>query len=237
MFDMLWVDITDRCNYQCAFCRGNYKNKSIPMIPSDDEFKQICLKLKYLDLLNMTPQLRISNTLRLSGGEPTLYDLNAMLPYMKSFDSIEVITNLSMDYNYYNALSKKFHIVASLHEDYCNVEDFIKKANLLSCSVIITIADKSYVFYKDLISKFQHRSKLIIVPVCIKDHEGNDKISSIVNLDNLKLMHGNSTNDLNHAIRVWTNNKFNLIENGKQIFKDGFIYDNIFIDCLKNENA
>lgn len=229
MFELLWVDITDRCNYQCAFCRGNYALKSIPKTPSEDEFNNIKLKLKYLDTLNT--KYNISDHLRLSGGEPCLYELNEILNYVKSFNDIEVVTNLSKSYEYYESLDKKFKITASLHEDYCDVDSFINKANLLNCTVIITLSNKSVDYYYNLINKF--KCKLIITPVCDKDPSGNDVISNIVDKNLYRFISGNSTNQLNNALRIWTNNRFNLIKSNKQVICDGFIYDDNFINLIK----
>jgi MoaA/NifB/PqqE/SkfB family radical SAM enzyme len=142
LLSLSW-QLTMKCNYHCPYCsQKESKNKFIFL--SQEEIEKIALRLKETIIFNNIP-VRI----HLTGGEPTLYNLSNIIKILDNdlIKNYSITTNLSKDLVYYYKLSKvlkkQISFSASLHETECDIEEFIKKANLIPNLKVYMVATET----------------------------------------------------------------------------------------------
>jgi organic radical activating enzyme len=123
-----WI-ITRNCNYNCKYC----PSPNLSKIMSD---KLINLTIeKY----NQLEQIKPVNLI-ITGGEPTLNNLNDILSRLILSRPITLFTNLSMSTEYYLNLNSihKIKLYCSHHPSQMLLTEFIEKINALADSIEIT---------------------------------------------------------------------------------------------------
>ena len=168
-----------KCNYHCSYCSQN-NNKNKYEFFSQKEIEKIALRLRETIIFNNIP-VRI----HLTGGEPTLYNLGSVIKILDNdlIKNYSITTNLSNSLIYYYKLTrllsdKKISFSASLHETECDVEEFIKKANLIPNLKVYMVATETNQNIINKVSK-QLKCEYIIRP----EH---DKNFNLINFSSIK---------------------------------------------------
>jgi len=150
-----WV-MSPKCNYKCAYCsvrlfekvkENTVENKSVGEIV--DSWKNIYEKYG-------------SSRIRLTGGEPSIYpNFFTILKELIAYHRLQLGTNLSFDINKFCDVADpdKVRVDASLHCEYIQLEDFVKKIELLKKNKFKLSV--SYVAYPDFIKNISLAKKEI----------------------------------------------------------------------------
>ena len=170
--------LTMKCNYHCSYCSQN-NNKNKYDFFSQNKVEEISLKLKENILYNNIP-VRI----HLTGGEPSLYNLSNIIKILDNdlIMNYSITTNLSKNFVYYfklsRTLNKKISFSASLHETECDINEFIKKANLIPNLKVYMVATKNNQNIIEKVSK-ELKCEYVIRP----EHNQN---FNLINFSSLK---------------------------------------------------
>ena len=195
-----------KCNYHCPYCSQN-NNKNKYDFFSQKEIEEIAIKLKENIIFNNIP-VRI----HLTGGEPTLYNLGSVIKILDNdlIKNYSITTNLSNSLIYYYKLvrllsDKKISFSASLHETECDVEEFIKKANLIPNLKVYMVATETN---QDIIEKVSKKLKCeyIIRP----EH---DKNFNLINISSIK-----NNRNFNY-VEIEDENGIHIFSNQSDIWK------------------
>ena len=150
-----WM-MSPKCNYKCVYCsvrlfehvRENIAdNKSIDEIA--DSWKKIYDKYG-------------ASRIRLTGGEPSIYpNFFEIVKELSKYHRLQLGTNLSFDVNKFCDFSNSemIRVDASLHSEYVDLEDFIKKIEVLKKNKYKVSV--SYVAYPDFIKNIANVKKII----------------------------------------------------------------------------
>lgn len=134
-FRISW-SLTRWCNYSCPYCVQG-RNRDTKKYLLDDEEK-VCGITRSIN--SMLDKIGRDTVIAAYGGEIGFYNLanifsNFTSKYIKK---ITVLTNLSNEADYWISLKSflekkgiELRILASIHTSQCNVDDFIRKAELL----------------------------------------------------------------------------------------------------------
>ena len=189
-----------KCNYHCPYCsQKEIKNKFVFF--SQEEIEKIAIKLKENIIFNNIP-VRI----HLTGGEPTLYNLGSVIKILDNdlIKNYSITTNLSNSLIYYYKLTrllsdKKISFSASLHETECNINEFIKKANLIPNLKVYMVATETNQNIIEKVSKGL-KCEYIIRP----DH---DKKFNLINLSYIKNKRNSNYAEIEdeHGIHIFSN--------------------------------
>lgn len=130
-----WV-INRTCNYSCPYCITT-KITHNPPVSEEETIAKVIAAYNYLETIKPV-------NLVITGGEPTLMDLPAILSKLSMANPIKIYTNLSETVEYYKKLNKvhAISILCSYHPTEANLEEFITKANTLAeeeISVLIKV--------------------------------------------------------------------------------------------------
>lgn len=141
--------ITRRCNYMCEYCRKtDIQSDSTPEIID-----------KVINIYNYLETVRPVD-LVISGGEPTLQNLEYVLQKLVLNNPITIFTNMSQSTDYYFKLHE-FHpikLIASYHPAYHDLDEFIRKINKLNEQIPVTIRFM-ILNYTDLADAQNNKSK------------------------------------------------------------------------------
>ena len=204
LLSLSW-QLTMKCNYHCIYCSQN-NSKEKYNFNSQKQVEQMALKLKNNILYNNIP-VRI----HLTGGEPTLYNLNNIIKILDNnlVKNYSITTNLSRDLIYYyklsKALKKQISFSASLHETECNIDEFIKKANIIPNLKVYMVATKDNQEIINKVSK-QLKCEYIIRP------EHNDKFE-LVNFSDI------SNKRINNYVEIEDKEGIHIFSNQSDIWK------------------
>jgi organic radical activating enzyme len=119
-----WI-ITRKCNYKCNYCPCTtmlfHPDCSQPSIDKTIEVYNELELIKPVDLI-------------ITGGEPTLKDLNYIFTNLKLSRAITIFTNLSQSVEYYVNLNSihPLKLYCSFHPSQVNENSYIEKVNELS---------------------------------------------------------------------------------------------------------
>jgi len=149
------------CNYDCAYCYAP-KPKDItfannPNNPAKYESSDVIIDAwKYIfDKYGMS-------RIRLDGGEPTVYpDFYKIVKELSKMHKLHLNTNLSFDVNEFCGSTDpgSMRVDASLHCEYTNLEEFLKKLEFLQKrGYKLTV---SYVAYPDFLENIPFAKKSI----------------------------------------------------------------------------
>lgn len=126
-FQINWM-LHDKCTYACSYCPPTNRDGDDNWLQID-QVKQTCAKIK----AQVDPSLKMQ--ILFGGGEPTVWknfsDLAEHL-YKEGW-SLNIVSNLSRSISWWANLRVTWHQVsASLHPEFVDLEDFIKKLNQIS---------------------------------------------------------------------------------------------------------
>lgn len=205
LLSLSW-QLTMKCNYHCSYCSQN-NNKNKYDFFSQKQIEEIAIKLKENIIFNNIP-IRI----HLTGGEPTLYNLSNVIRILDNdlIKNYSITTNLSRDFVYYYELSKllnnkKISFSASLHETECNIDEFIKKANLIPNLKVYMVATETNQSIIEKVSK-KLKCEYIIRP----EH---DKNFNLINISSIK-----NNRNFNY-VEIEDENGIHIFSNQSDIWK------------------
>lgn len=179
-FKISWK-MTNWCNYRCSYC---YMSKSVSETITNTSTKQLLKIAGELDNIIKKQANGRNITLHLIGGEVGYFDLIKILDCIKSKQLSQVIiaTNFSSSIKYWYKLLQYcnnrncwLNIIASLHIEQCNIEDFIKKVKIMGkhARIKCVINDNNVKQYKEIFSNL----KGIIIQPTLERNSDNENSS------------------------------------------------------------
>ena len=161
-FKISWK-MTNWCNYRCSYC---YMSKSVSETITNTPTEQLLKIAGELDNIIEKQANGRNITLHLIGGEVGYFDLIKILDCIKSKQLSQVIiaTNFSSSIKYWYKLLQYcnnrncwLNIIASLHIEQCNIEDFIKKVKTIGkhARIKCVINDNNIKQYKEIFSNLK----------------------------------------------------------------------------------
>lgn len=179
-FKISWK-MTNWCNYRCSYC---YMSKSVSETITNTPTEQLLKIAGELDNIIEKQANGRNITLHLIGGEVGYFDLIKILDCIKSKQLSQVIiaTNFSSSIKYWYKLLQYcnnrncwLNIIASLHIEQCNIEDFIKKVKIMGkhARIKCVINDNNVKQYKEIFSNL----KGIIIQPTLERNSDNENSS------------------------------------------------------------
>ena len=179
-FKISWK-MTNWCNYRCSYC---YMSKSVSETITNTPIEQLLKIACELDNIIEKQANGRNITLHLIGGEVGYFDLIKILDCIKSKQLSQVIiaTNFSSSIKYWYKLLQYcnnrncwLNIIASLHIEQCNIEDFIKKVKIMGkhARIKCVINDNNVKQYKEIFSNL----KGIIIQPTLERNSVNENSS------------------------------------------------------------
>ena len=179
-FKISWK-MTNWCNYRCSYC---YMSKSVSETITNTPMEHL---LKIANEINNIIEKQANGrniTLHLIGGEVGYFDLIKILDCIKSKQLSQVIiaTNFSSSIKYWYKLLQYcnnrncwLNIIASLHIEQCNIEDFIKKVKTMGkhARIKCVINDNNIKQYKEIFSNL----KGIVIQPTLERNSDNENSS------------------------------------------------------------
>lgn len=172
-FKISWK-MTNWCNYRCSYC---YMSKSVSETITNIPIEHL---LKIANEINNIIEKQANGrniTLHLIGGEVGYFDLIKILDCIKSNKLTQLIiaTNFSSDIKYWykllrycNSRNCWLNIIASLHTEQCDIEEFIKKIKILGkhARIKCVVNDNNVEIYKKY---FDNLKEVVIQPTIERD--------------------------------------------------------------------
>jgi len=231
---MLTVIFTYKCNFKCSYCfEKNIKRPDLDLKYFDYFMKNLTLKINNIDL----------NEFHFSiyGGELSLFDLKWHEDLFKIFKKyklkiptyVHYLSNLSqpiekykdiydLTKNYINNFDFKF----TLHEEYFNIDEFIKKAYKINNFIPIQLK-----FFKELDSDKINFLKKHSIEYFIDSIDHNDYKQEIQNnINNLRPVLCYSYNYILDSDGMFFHECFNNIKTHIMNFKKFKIPEKIYCD-------
>ena len=179
-FKISWK-MTNWCNYRCPYC---YMSKSVSETITNTPTEQLLKIAGELDNIIEKQANGRNITLHLIGGEVGYFDLIKILDCIKSKQLSQVIiaTNFSSSIKYWYKLLQYcnnrncwLNIIASLHIEQCNIEDFIKKVKIMGkhARIKCVINDNNIKQYKEIFSNL----KGIVIQPTLERNSDNENSS------------------------------------------------------------
>lgn len=179
-FKISWK-MTNWCNYRCHYC---YMSKSVSETITNTSTEQLLKIAGELDNIIEKQANSRNITLHLIGGEVGYFDLIKILDCIKSKQLSQVIiaTNFSSSIKYWYKLLQYcnnrncwLNIIASLHIEQCNIEDFIKKVKIMGkhARIKCVINDNNVKQYKEIFSNL----KGIVIQPTLERNSDNENSS------------------------------------------------------------
>ena len=181
-FKISWK-MTNWCNYRCSYC---YMSKSVSETITNTPIEHL---LKIANEINNIIEKQANGrniTLHLIGGEVGYFDLIKILDCIKSKKLTQLIiaTNFSSDIRYWykllrycNSRNCWLNIIASLHLEQCNTEEFMKKIKIMvnHARIKCVINDNNVEQYKKI---FSNLKGVVIQPTLERDKNNtNSEVS------------------------------------------------------------
>jgi len=133
----LWWVITRNCNFNCDYCNSGRDDDfcQTPIIDASQKTIE-----KTIERINFLESIKPVELL-ITGGEPTIKDLEYIFKNLKLDRSISVFTNLSQSIEYFEHLNKihPITILASYHQSEMSLFEYTSKINKLFLKNIDTI--------------------------------------------------------------------------------------------------
>ena len=182
-FKISWK-MTNWCNYRCPYC---YMSSSVKQAKFTSEEYLLNIANKLDSIIEKQAKDR-PVCLHLIGGEVGYFDLIKILKCIKSenLKLVIIVTNFSNSLNYWKKISSylkkrncELRISASLHLEQCNIEEFLKKAKIMSKEVRIkcVINDSNVNKYKELFTQ-NLLNNLQIQPTLERDTNNKNSLVS-----------------------------------------------------------
>lgn len=180
-FKISWK-MTNWCNYRCSYC---YMSKSVSETITNTPEENLLKIASELDNIIKVQAKERPVTLHLIGGEVGYFNLIKILSCIKSkINHLIIATNLSSNIKYWYKLLHyctsrecQLTVIASLHAEQCNINDFIKKVKILGKNARIkcVINDNNRELYKKY---FSDLNGVVIQPTLERDKNNiNSNIS------------------------------------------------------------
>ena len=181
-FKISWK-MTNWCNYRCSYC---YMSKSVSETITNTPMEHLLKIASELDnIIKKRANGKYVN-LHLIGGEVGYFDLIKILDCIKSRElrCLIIATNFSSDIKYWYKLLQYcnnrncfLNIIASLHLEQCNIEEFIKKIKIMGkhARIKCVINDSNVEIYKKY---FDNLKGVVVQPTLERDSSNtNLKVS------------------------------------------------------------
>ena len=143
LFSFAWIEVTNKCNFNCIHCYGDFTPKNFNILTLDD-IKLISKELKSINIKNI----------QLIGGEPLLVPnlKKIILELKKYFESIEVFTNGFLINSEWASFFKKnkIKVAMSVYSHQENIHNSITQNHLSFKNLkdVINILNKKGINYR-----------------------------------------------------------------------------------------
>jgi len=221
-------ELSDICNYNYSYCFVKHSPRQ-DAYPSMEKILSNAKSLHNFIEYNSDTKYVV----QIIGGEPSLLDLDKVLNVVnaKNIAKFRINTNLSNTAEFYTYLRSKYPIVisASFHENFCSIEDFLKKyidlkskgCEILCNFVMTNDNENTFKILKTVMKddvrvsfEFDEKKNLVVSDQIIQKYRKfcvkNLKVDSVKDLqDKYFLRSVDTTNAICHlsSIKIYPNNE------------------------------